>query len=60
MTIASTTVFTALGTWSVTGPLPNQAVVDLGSASLWLGLANTDDNNLHAIVKVEVLKTPRR
>jgi Regulator of chromosome condensation (RCC1) repeat len=55
-TINSAAAFVSVGTWVYTGSLPNQAVANLGSASLWVGLANTDSKGLKAVVRVEVLK----
>jgi uncharacterized repeat protein (TIGR01451 family) len=55
-TINSTTVYSSIGTWGFAGLLPNQALTDLGSASLWVGLVTTDSVGLKSIVKVEVLK----
>ena len=34
------TAFAVVGTWALAGLLPNQAITDLGSASLWVGNSN--------------------
>jgi uncharacterized repeat protein (TIGR01451 family) len=50
------TNYAVVGTWALAGLLPDQAVTDLGSASLWLGLSTSDSVGLKADVQVEVLK----
>src|SRR5262245_15331352 len=53
---SANTSFAVVGTWGLAGLLPNQAVSDLGSAVLWVGNTNGDQEGLNADVKVEVLK----